>query len=503
MPKTKDLNKSIQTDEAIKESKRKFCTLIEMAPDGIVLVDAQGMIVEVNNTYTRVFGYDRDELIGKTFYEFIPCLEGQVKAKEQFLAFNKVDRTSPLQFPAHTKTGEQIPIEMAIAILKDDLGKFKGTINVFRDISEREKAEETFHEIEQKFRLISESSLVGMAIVQENQIKYVNEAITEIFELSKQEMMQWTLIDIQKAIYPDDALFAITQLQKKQTGEKEGITPHYQFRIVTKTNKIKWVKIISNTISYNDKPADFVTLIDITKLKMKEEALKQSNVKLRDFAATVSHDLKAPLRGISYLTEWLAKEYTDKLDVVGNERINMILDQVQRMDILVDDLLKFSIMGQLQEEQISVDLEKLINEIIEFLNPPSHIKIVYTIEFPSIPCRKARITHIMQNLLDNAIKFIDKPMGLIQIGCRDIGAYWEFSITDNGSGIEQKYFDRIFRISQTLASQSKVKGTGVGLSLVKKIIEQDGGKIWLESELGKGTTFYFTIPKSSQTQWGI
>ncbi len=477
------------------KSKGEICTLIEMAPDGIVIVDAYGMIMEVNNSYTHIFGFEREEMVGKKFFEFIPSLENRTKAQKHFLEFQEVDSIPRMEFPAPTKTGEHIPIEMAVTVLKNDIGKFTGTMNIFRDISKQKEAEEGLFEIEQKFRLISESPLVGMAIVQENQITYANEALSQILEIPKIEIMDLTLRNIQDFIHPLDEPFAIKQMQKKQIGEINGLIPHYQFRIVTKTNKTKWLEIFSNSINYKGKPADFITMIDITIQKLREEELKQANIKLKDFASIVSHDLKAPLRGIAYLSDWIAKDYSDIFDAEGRQRMSLIRDRVKRMDTLVDGILHYSLLGQLREERVNVDLKDLIEEIIDLINPPNHIKIEIMASLPIITCKRTHIAQVFQNLLDNATKFMDKPQGLIKVQCTDERDHWKFSITDNGPGIDEKYFKKIFQIFQTLAPRDKVEGTGIGLALCKKIIEEEEGNIWLESSIGKGSTFYFTLPK--------
>lgn len=219
------------------------------------------------------------------------------------------------------------------------------------------------------------------------------------------------------------------------------------------------------------------------------------NKELKDFASIVSHDLKAPLRGIKSLATWILDDCSDKLSNEGNEQLNLLLGRVDRMYDLIDGVLRYSRAGRTEENPLQVDLNTFIPEIIDMLAPPQHINITLENEMPVIECEETRILQLFQNLLGNAIKYMDKPKGRIKIACVEEGGFWKFSIADNGPGIEEKHFERIFKMFQALSVRDKPEGTGVGLTIVKKIAEMCGGQIWLESQAGKGSTFFFTLPK--------
>jgi signal transduction histidine kinase len=172
------------------------------------------------------------------------------------------------------------------------------------------------------------------------------------------------------------------------------------------------------------------------------------------------------------------------------------MDQIDRMYMLVEGVLRYSRAGRTEENPLQVDLSKFIPEIIEMLDPPQNITITLESEMPVIECEETRVMQLFQNLLGNAIKYMDKSKGQIQIDCVEEDGFWKFSIADNGSGIEEKHYERIFKIFQVLSVPDKPEGTGVGLTIVKKIVEMCGGKIWVESEVGKGSTFFFTLPKN-------
>ncbi|MCP4142075.1 MAG: GHKL domain-containing protein [Chloroflexi bacterium] len=216
---------------------------------------------------------------------------------------------------------------------------------------------------------------------------------------------------------------------------------------------------------------------------------------LDDFAHIVSHDLKAPLRGINQVAGWITEDYADKLDDDGKEQLGLLATRTQRMHNMINGILKYSRIGRTKEDIEQVKLSQFIPKIIDALAPPENIQITIEDELPTISGDTTQLTQVFQNLLSNAIKFMDKSDGLIRIHCADKQDHWQFSIADNGPGIEEEQFEKIFGIFQTLVPRDERESTGIGLAIVEKIIEEWGGKIWLESTVGEGSTFYFTVPK--------
>jgi signal transduction histidine kinase len=209
----------------------------------------------------------------------------------------------------------------------------------------------------------------------------------------------------------------------------------------------------------------------------------------------VSHDLKAPLRGIGSLASWLVTDYADKLDDAGRENLALLTSRVTRLNALIDGILAYSRAGRSREERCPVDLDHVGRNVAEMLAPPAHIGIEFETPLPCVLAEPTKMQQVFQNLLSNAIKFMDKPAGRIRVRCDADDGQWHFQVADNGPGIEEKYFDRIFQLFQTLAPRDEVEGTGVGLALVKKIIEHEGGRVWVTSKPGGGSTFHFTLPR--------
>jgi len=229
--------------------------------------------------------------------------------------------------------------------------------------------------------------------------------------------------------------------------------------------------------------------------------LENANQELKDFAYITSHDLKAPLRAIKTLAEWLEADYADKLDDEGAEQLRLLGSRADRMHNLIEGILQYSRVGRVKEKFVDVDLDELVPEIIDMVSPPENITVTIENKLPVVKCEETRIQQVFQNLLSNAVKYIDKPEGIIKIGCIRDGDFWRFSVADNGPGIEEKYFERIFKIFQTLSSRDDFESTGVGLTVIKKIVELYGGRVWLESQVGKGTTFFFTLPAAGVKEY--
>jgi two-component system, LuxR family, sensor kinase FixL len=225
--------------------------------------------------------------------------------------------------------------------------------------------------------------------------------------------------------------------------------------------------------------------------------LAASNRELESFAYSVSHDLKAPLRGISHLVDWFNQDYVAIVNAHGQEMLALLQQQVRRMDNLITGILEYSRVGRIAGPNQAVDLNALLREVIASLAPPSTIIVTVAPDFPTVISDKTRLTQVFQNLIGNAIKFMDKPQGAIHITWAADGPNWQFTVADNGPGIAPQYQARIFQIFQTLHSRETTESTGIGLTIVKKIIEFYGGQIWVESTVGQGSRFIFTLPQQT------
>ncbi|MEX0966046.1 MAG: ATP-binding protein [Bacteroidia bacterium] len=226
------------------------------------------------------------------------------------------------------------------------------------------------------------------------------------------------------------------------------------------------------------------------------QELVNTNNELNRFAYVISHDLKAPLRGISSLATWLHEDYEKELGPEGREQLNLLMQRVKRMHDLIEGILQYSRAGRdMDEEAKKVNVKKVVEEVIASLPKPDSVSISVPSTMPVLEFQETKIYQVFQNLVSNAIKFNDKPKGKIEIGYEDEPGKYLFYVKDNGSGISENYHSRIFQLFQTLSAEEDTESTGVGLAIVKKIIEAAGGNIWVESTEGAGSTFFFTILK--------
>jgi light-regulated signal transduction histidine kinase (bacteriophytochrome) len=234
-----------------------------------------------------------------------------------------------------------------------------------------------------------------------------------------------------------------------------------------------------------------------TELSQDELLKKMNNInkELKEFVSVVLQDLKSPLRGIEALANWILCDCTDRLGDQANEQMNLLLERVGRMHHLIEGALQYSRVGRVEGERMQVNLNNFVPEIIDMVVPPENITVTIENELPVIECEEVHIMQVFQNLLGNAIKYMNKPQGWIKIGCVEHDGFWKFSVADNGPGIEKKHFEKIFKIFQTFPSSSYFAGSGIGLTVVKKIVELYEGKIWVESQVGEGSCFIFTLPK--------
>ena len=311
----------------------------------------------------------------------------------------------------------------------------------------------------------------------------------------------------------DDQLNMIQRAMKISSDElfsanrKLRIEAHSQKEILDRLKSVIATLDIKNSANKDQSNeelnvSDLATYIEkqsweIAKINKEQEELllnlEKKNQVLSDYAHMVSHDLKSPLRSINSLVTWLKQDYAGKIDEDAIKQLNMILKSVEKMDALISGILNYSTIDQEVVAAYEVDTDHLVNEIIQIIYKPEHIKIEISEKLPVINGDKFRLQQLFQNLIQNAVKSIDKPEGIITINVEENGKFWKYSVKDNGKGIDKEHFNKIFQIFEKI--DNDFTSTGIGLSIVKKIIDFYGGKIWLESELSKGTIFYFTLPK--------
>jgi light-regulated signal transduction histidine kinase (bacteriophytochrome) len=221
--------------------------------------------------------------------------------------------------------------------------------------------------------------------------------------------------------------------------------------------------------------------------------LESSNQGLQEYAHIVSHDLKSPLRSLSALATWLNEDYKEVLDDNGIFNLQMMQERIEGMDKLIDGILKYSSINEETLEYALVNVNQIVQDIREIIFIPPHVNVVIMNTLPTINADKTKIHQLFQNLIGNAVVNIEKEEGVVEISSLETSSHWQFSIKDNGKGIPKEYHEKIFKIFQSIGG--KERSTGIGLSIVKRIVDLYEGEIWLDSTIDEGTTFHFTIKK--------
>jgi light-regulated signal transduction histidine kinase (bacteriophytochrome) len=281
----------------------------------------------------------------------------------------------------------------------------------------------------------------------------------------------------------------------------------YSQKVVIK----KLEKVIDELQSFNllvDRPeenTDSLELVDFIENQTKEiikineqkdillKNLKLQNQELKDYAQMVSHDLKTPLQSIEALTSWIQEDYNTVLDTSGKEKLQLIKDNVVSMDTLVKGIFEYATIRKVENNFYNIDLENLVQTVLNKISVPNTMEVVIPKKLPIIKGDKYRLKKLFFHILDNAVKYNNKEAAVIEIGYKEQKHFWSFYIKDNGSGIEEKYFDKVFEAFQKLEYNNK--STGLGLSVVKKIIDIYNGQIWIESTPNLGATFCFNLRK--------
>ncbi len=371
------------------------------------------------------------------------------------------------------------------------------------DLGEREGMEHALWAArEETRRLAAVASRTHNSVIlmkTDGRIDWINDAFAHLNGLTFTQVTGQPLPEFLRRAQTDaDALQWIeTCLRDRQGGRRE-VERH------TPAGKHLWLDLEFQPI-YNETGllTGFVAIeTDITERKEAQDRqasllndLEKANKELNDFAYIVSHDLKAPLRAIKNLATWISEDCKSVLPEESRQQMGLLVGRVDRMHNLIDGVLQYSRAGRAQEEVVQINLQDLLAEVIDLLSPPETITITTPPNLPTIIGDRTRIGQVFQNLLSNAIKYMDKPQGRIAVTFSAQEDRWQFNVTDNGPGIEAKYFEVIFGMFKTLNARDDVDSTGVGLTVVKKIVEHYGGKIWVESQVGEGSTFSFTLPR--------
>ena len=481
----------------LQQSKDHATLLNRVVPSAIFTIDTDYVITNWNEKAEQITGYSSSEAIGKKCDFFMK------DASSNMYSIFDNEESTPIyneECEILTKDGGSRIISKNADLLKDKNKNLIGAIESFEDITVRKVAEERLRKSEEKYRSIFDLSPEAILLTNADGIIIdVNTKVNDWLGYQNDELFGLNLLEA--PFIPRKSKLTM-QEKFKQALTGDGMMT-YELEFTSKNGDTLFGDVLTAPLKGLNKKTvgNLIVIPDITERKKAAEQkaklfskINSINKELKEFAYVVSHDLKAPLRAINSLATWLVMDYEDKFDEDGKQQLHLLQARVTRMDSLIDGILQYSRVGRVEEDKVEIDLQKQVPEIIDYLAPPENIKVEIDNELPTIVSEKTRITQVFQNLMSNAIKYMDKPEGTINIGCTKEDEFYKFYVKDNGPGIDEKYFERIFKIFQTLHAKDQYESTGVGLTLIKRIVEMYGGKVWVESEVGNGSTFYFTFP---------
>ncbi len=500
------------------ETLRKQAQMLDLANDTIAVLDLNGAISYWNLGAKWLYGWRKSQAIGKNIHELL-----QTEWTQPFEAIQKVffERGSWQGELVRTKKdGTKITVASRWTLQYDDRDKPVAILEISNDISDRKRSEIALAQSAQRFRATFEQAAVGMAQkTVEGKFVLVNQKLCEILGYTRQELMEKRF---QEITWSEDLASELEILRKLLAGEVE----HYgmEKRYIRKDGELVWANLTVSLLREQDGSPFLMGVVeDIRERKQAEESLRlraeelswtaqmlakttnvlrKRNQELDQFAYVVSHDLKAPLRAIANLSSWIEEDLSDSMTEDTLHQMNLLRGRVHRMEGLIEGLLQYSRVGRIQVPSEIVQVEKLLAEIIDSLAPPSGFEVKIEPGMPTFVTEKLPLQQVFSNLISNAIKHNRCESGHVKISVQELDDFYEFSVEDDGPGIAPEYHDKVFVIFQTLEARDKVENTGIGLSLVKKIVEGQGGTISLESAEGKGATFRFTWPKQSISKDG-
>ncbi|HYL25661.1 MAG TPA: PAS domain S-box protein [Burkholderiales bacterium] len=504
-----DITARRQAEDALLESEARYRSTFELAGSGIAHIGLDRKFIRVNRRLCEILGYPEHELIGMTGRQIShPGDLEVINTQRKRLYAGEIDHVH-VEKRYLRKDGSTVWVAFSMVLERDAEGRPFYEIAIFDDITERKRAERALRESEARFRSLTQLSSDW----------YWEQDETFALRFMSQRMAEKTGLAaaafIGRKRWDQPALNLTEEDWARHRSQLERHEPFRDFEMERPgpAGGARWVSVTGEPV-YDEnrqfrgyrgvgsditerKQAEAALRRAHDELAKKAEELQRSNAELEQFAYVASHDLQEPLRMVSSYTQLLAKRYKDQLPAEAQEFMHFTVDGAARMKQLIEDLLAYSRVGTKGKELVPVALEAPLKRALTNLRAAIQESgaSVTSDALPTVDADEVQLAQVFQNLIGNALKFRGKEVPRIHVGAVEEAGEWHISIADNGIGIEPQYFDRIFMLFQRLHAMGEYPGTGIGLAICKKVAERHGGRIWVTSQPGAGSTFHFTLPK--------
>lgn len=551
-----DITSYKESEQALQDSERRYENLAKLLPVGIFRTNQAGDCIYVNNRWRRITGLP-DEKSANEHWVLALHPDDRDRVVAEWCQAVAEQRLFRLEYRFLRPDGTVAWVLGQAVPQMNGRGQSIGYIGTITDISDRKQTELALRESEERFRATFEQAAVGIAHLSlDGRWLRVNQTLCDILGYDRATLMAMSYHDVTPAEYLERDRHILDMLLSGEV-ETFGFEKEYIRRDgsrlwveITVSSVRGWHEIDQRTASTgatahptqspeapfaqgSDRlamspaiapddlligPVQYILAVieDISERKQAEfslheranelaylnavlsrttSLLKRRNEELDQFAYVASHDLKAPLRAIANLSEWIQEDLADKLPAENQRQMELLRGRVHRMEALINGLLEYSRVGRSSTDAEAVEVSLLLEEVIDLLAPPASFTIELPPQLPRLVTKRLLLRQVFANLIGNAIKHHHRSHGTIQVSVSDQGNLYQFAIADDGPGVDPKYHEKIFTIFQTLEARDVSESTGIGLAIVKKIVEAEGGAIWIESVFGQGSTFYFTWPK--------
>ena len=491
------INEQQKTLEKDQEELQVLSSIAKTNLNAVIICDKEGKIEWVNESFEKVTGYNNQEVIGKKPGSF---LQGEETDKETIAYLKKqVALGEPFhcEILNYAKDRTKYWVRIHGQALKNSDGQIIKFFAIEEDISNEKSYQEALkYEKEKYSSIIANMNLGLLEVDNDDVILFSNQSFLEMSGYALEELIGKNATDL---LVNEQSKNIIAQ---QNDSRKHKVSDSYEILAKTKKGEDRYW-IISGGPNYDSKGNVIGSIgihLDITQQKNLElqkeqllQRLEKQNQQLSDYAQIVSHDLKSPLRSIHSLITWIKEDNQKEFSEQTLNYLKLIEGKVEKMDHLIQGILTYSKLDTLDNGYEEVDTNDIIQNIIQIIHIPDNVDVIISNSLPTVTADRYRMQQLFQNLIGNAVTYIDKPKGKVVVNYKEEKDHHLFSITDNGPGIAPENQDKIFKIFQSFTNHEK--STGIGLSIVKKIIENYKGEIWLESQENIGTTFFVKIPK--------